>query len=225
MVLFAVRRSFVDIGSERALVDAETASSSRAKKVALFSGTRSPVGIGWGDEPVDVDEVSSDGTKEAGLSVARMSSEETDADMALIDAETASAEETDKVALSSVKRLSAEAWNASLCDSVKTCPGAADAVTAFSVGDKNAGLVSANMSSAWAEPGKSAGRGDALLSLKEPGLSLRLGGVGEAVSSTTSTQGLSADLGACFLCRRGTASSEDANRMASSIGSRSRETR
>ena len=121
------------------------------------------MGIGWGDEPVDVDEASSDGTKEAGLSAARMSSEETDADMALIDAETASAEETDKVALSSVKRLSAEAWNASLCDSVKTFPGAADAVTAFSVGDKNAGLVSANMSSAWAEPGKSAGRGDALL--------------------------------------------------------------
>lgn len=225
MVLFAVRRSFVDIGSERALVDKATASSSRAKKVALFSETRSSVGIGWGDEPDDVDEASSDGTKEAGLSAARMSSEETDADMALIDAETASAEETDKVALSSVKRLSAEAENASLCDSVKTFPGAADAVTALSVGDKNAGIVSADMSSAWAESDKSAGRGDALLSPKEPGLSLRLGGVGEAISSTTSTQGLSADLGACFLCRRGTASSEEANRMASSIGSRSRETR
>ena len=60
------------------------------------------MGIGWGDEPVDVDEASSDGTKEAGLSAARMSSEETDADMALIDAETASAEETDKVALLSL---------------------------------------------------------------------------------------------------------------------------
>ena len=189
------------------------------------------VGIGSGGAPVDGDEASSEGTKEAALSAVRLSSVETDSEMALTDAETTSSEETDKVALLSVKRLSARAENASLCDFVKILPVGsdagmvfADAVTAFSVGDKKTGLVSANRLPVWAESGKSAVRGDALFSLKEPGFSLCLGGVGEAVSSTTLAHGLPAAFWACFRCRRGTASSEDANRMASSIGSCSRET-
>lgn len=182
---------------------------------------------------VDAERTSAVGTEKLVLfDSARTSSEETDSETVLVDEGRTASLGTEEVVLFSERMSSVGTEKLALFDSARTSSVGTGSETALvdaertsSAGTEKVALFSESVSSVWAESGKLAVRVDAVFSLnKEPGTLLRLSGVGEAVSSTTSTKGLLADLWTCFRCRRGTASSIDANRMASSIGSCSRET-